>query len=380
MGECHVALHSLLFLYTICCCPFLPPSLPLRFISMASNSIHTVAVKNVSTSSASFRMARDTSVLGHSVADHAWIRPRSVRRQTAAMIFRQIVLFVAAILYSTICAAADQPNIVYILADDMGTGDVSCFNPESKIETANLDRLAAVGVKFTDAHSGSSVCTPTRYGLLTGRYSWRTLLKERVLNSYSPCLIPQERDTVASLLKRHGYTTAIIGKWHLGLDWTPKEGKSEVNSEEDVDFAQPIKHGPLDLGFDHWYGVAASWDMAPYAFIEDRMILGPLVPTTKGDLFPRPQEYLAAREAGKDKEALKSIMKKYPKASWRRGLMTRGMKATDAMPLITSRAVQYIGQQHRDKPFFLYLPLTATHTPVVPGRVVSWEKFGWLLR
>ena len=146
--------------------------------------------------------------------------------------------------------AIEKPHIIYILADDMGSGDVSCINPESKIKTVELDKLASTGAIFTDAHSGSSVYTPTRYSLMTGRYSWRTTLKERVLNAYSPCLIPKELDTVASLLKRHGYNTALIGKWHLGLDWTPKAGKNSINGEEDVDFTQALKHGPLDLGFD----------------------------------------------------------------------------------------------------------------------------------
>jgi arylsulfatase A len=264
--------------------------------------------------------------------------------------------------------AADKPHIVYILADDMGSGDVSCINPESKIPTIELDKLASEGSLFNDAHSGSSVCTPTRYSIMTGRYSWRTTLKERVLNSYSPCHIPKERDTVASLLKRNGYNTAMIGKWHLGLDWTPKAGKDKVSVEEDVDFTQPITHGPLDLGFDSWYGPAASWDMKPYAFIEGRkMETQDLVQTGKSDLYPRPQEYLDAQTKGAKNKELNSIMKKYPKVVWRPGLMARGMKATDAMPLIINRAVKHINEYNSDKPLFIYMPLTAPHTPVTPS-------------
>ena len=265
--------------------------------------------------------------------------------------------------------AAEKPHIIYILADDMGTGDVSCINPDSKIKTIELDKLASEGAIFNDAHSGSSVCTPTRYSLLTGRHSWRTTLKERVLNAYSPCLIPKERDTVASLLKRHGYNTALIGKWHLGLDWTPKAGKSSISGEEDVDFSKPVTLGPLDLGFDMWYGPAASWDMAPYAFMQDRMIATQdLIPTDpKTEHYPKPQEYLDAKAAGTKGKELQAIMKKYPKAAWRKGLMAKGMKATDAMPLITNRTVEYISKYDSDKPMFIYMPLTAPHTPVTPS-------------
>ena len=277
--------------------------------------------------------------------------------------------FLTLLLFSGLTCWAQKPNIVFILADDMGVGDVSCLNAESKIQTPALDTLASEGRIFTDAHSGSSVCTPTRYSLLTGRHAWRTTLKERVLNAYSPCLIPKGRDTVASLLKRNGYKTAMIGKWHLGLDWTPKAGIKEIKSEEDVDFTKPLSHGPLDLGFDYWYGPAASWDMAPYAFMKNRMIASQdLVPTDpKTEHYPRPQEYLDAQAKGLKGKELNDIMKKYPKAAWRKGLMQKGMKATDAMPLITEGAVQYIHEQSSDKPFFLYMPLTAPHTPVTPS-------------
>src|SRR3954469_10208308 len=144
-------------------------------------------------------------------------------REAAPMITR-LTLTLAALTVSA-SAPADGlqdrrlPNIVYILADDLGYGDVKCLNPEGKIPTPNIDRLAAEGVTFTDAHSGSSVCTPTRYGLLTGRYCWRSRLQSSVLGGFSPHLIEPGRLTVAALLRRHGYTTACIGKWHLGMDW-----------------------------------------------------------------------------------------------------------------------------------------------------------------
>jgi arylsulfatase A len=122
-------------------------------------------------------------------------------------------------------AESELPNIVYILADDLGYGDVSCYNPESKIATPHVDRLAAEGMRFTDAHTPSAVCTPTRYGILTGRYAWRTRMKFRVLDGFDPPLIEAGRLTVPALLKQHGYATACVGKWHLGMQWTDKSGK-----------------------------------------------------------------------------------------------------------------------------------------------------------
>ena len=134
--------------------------------------------------------------------------------------------------------AAARPNILYILADDLGYGDLGCYNPGSKVPTPHADRLAAEGMRFTDAHSPSAVCTPTRYGLMTGRYAWRTRLKQSVLNGYSPALIEPGRLTVAAMLQKQGYDTACIGKWHLGL-----------GSEEKIDYAKPLRPGPNAAGF-----------------------------------------------------------------------------------------------------------------------------------
>ena len=161
---------------------------------------------------------------------------------------------------------APYPNIVVVLADDMGYGDVGAYNPESKIPTPHMDRLAAEGIQFTDAHSADSVCTPTRYALMTGRYCWRTALKRTVLFNYEPPLIETDRMTVASLLGSHGYRSAMIGKWHLGLNFVARRGKQvdfdaplpwysgplpdpEVGAS--IDFAAPVTGGPIDLGFDY---------------------------------------------------------------------------------------------------------------------------------
>ncbi|MDQ8209640.1 sulfatase-like hydrolase/transferase [Coraliomargarita sp. SDUM461003] len=177
--------------------------------------------------------------------------------------------------------AKTSPNIVYILADDMGYGDVSALNPDSKIQTPNIDRLAAEGMHFTDAHSGSAVCTPTRYGILTGRYSWRTRLKSGVLDGYDPHLIENDRVTVASYLKSNGYRTACIGKWHIGMDFPSTDGKPA--SAKNTDWNGVIENGPVDNGFDHFFGISASLNMDPYIYIENDRFVGECTTTKNFD-------------------------------------------------------------------------------------------------
>ncbi len=231
-------------------------------------------------------------------------------------------------------AVQNRPNIVLILADDMGYGDPGRYNAASKIPTPNMDRLAQEGIWFTDAHSPSGVCTPTRYGLLTGRYAWRTRLKRGVLRGYSPSLIDTNRVTLASLLKQHGYATAGVGKWHLGL-----------GSEERTDYSQPLYPGPNALGFDYYFGIPASLDMVPYLYFENTKTLAQ--PTDS--VGPSGYEYGGPY--------------------WRAGPMAPGFRHIDVMPDITEAAVAYIEQQAAetpDTPFFLYVPLSAPHTPWLP--------------
>jgi arylsulfatase A len=223
-----------------------------------------------------------------------------------------------------------RPNMVYILADDLGYGDVHCLNPErGKIPTPNLDQLAAQGIRFTDAHSGSAVCTPTRYGILTGRYAWRSRLQSGVLLGFDPPLIARERMTVPGLLKQHGYQTACIGKWHLGLSFA-------ATGSQTNDLTQPIQDGPTTRGFDYYFGISASLDMPPFAFIEnDRFTETPSV----------------------EKEWL------------RRGPAAPGFEAVGVLPTLTRKAVEYLdGRAAENKPFFLYLALTSPHTPILPTR------------
>ncbi len=247
------------------------------------------------------------------------------------------------------------PNIVVVLADDLGYGDVRCFNPEGKIATPNLDQLASEGMRFTDAHAGSAVCTPTRYGLLTGRYSWRTKLQSGVLGGLSPPLIEPGRMTVASLLKRQGYHTACVGKWHLGMDWVRLPGKSvtELNIEPreqvwNVDYARPIANGPNSVGFDEYYGLSASLDMVPYTFIRDDRVT--VLPTEDRD-FP----LMLGRAQGR----------------CRRGPTAPGFDVADVLPELTRQVVDHVGRRaadaRRGRPFFLYWPLASPHTPIVPS-------------
>ena len=227
-----------------------------------------------------------------------------------------------------------KPNIVFIFADDMGYGDVSAFNENSKIQTTNIDRIANEGVAFTDAHSSSSVSTPSRYSLLTGRYNWRSDLKSGVLMGYNKALIAPDRRTIASVLRDQGYQTACIGKWHLGWDWNNIEA-----GKDSVDFSKPITNGPTTRGFDYFYGIIASLDMAPYVYVENDM------PT-----------------ALPDRETVNDGMK-----YWRKGPTASDFDHEQTLPNFINRAVDYIHDKSKDdKPFYLYLPLPAPHTPILP--------------
>src|SRR5687767_452834 len=178
---------------------------------------------------------------------------------------RRLLSAILLLLLAASASAASQPNIVYVLCDDLGYGDVQCCNPEGKIATPNFDAVAKAGMRFTDAHSGSSVCSPTRYGILTGRYAWRTKLRSGVLIPFDPPLIAAERLTVPGLLKKQGYHTACVGKWHLGRDWP------RVNGE--VVFDRPIPGGPTSRGFDYYFGTDVP-NHPPYCFLENERTVG----------------------------------------------------------------------------------------------------------
>jgi arylsulfatase A-like enzyme len=273
------------------------------------------------------------------------------------------------------CKVFDQkskkPNIVFIMADDMGYGDVGCYNNDSKIPTPNMDSMAKQGVRFTDAHSPSAVCSPTRYGILTGRYCWRTWLKRGVIGGYTPPLIEPDRMTLASFLKQQGYKTGCFGKWHIGLGWTRQNGfiptwedaeKMWRGSWQDgdpekgmnVDFSKPVQGGPADLGFDEaYYTAACSTIDGPFAYIHNRFTAGiPDQPISvdknkHADFRPRP------------------------------GWMAPGFVLEDVDPTFTRKTIDFMEKslkENPNQPLFVYLPLSSPHAPWLPPDFVKGKS------
>ena len=258
-------------------------------------------------------------------------------------------------------ATADRPNVIFILADDMGYGAIQANNDKNHLPTPNLNRLVKEGMNFTDAHSDASVCTPSRYGLLTGRYSWRSGLKSGVTWSFYPSLIEPELTTVAEMFQQQDYHTACIGKWHLGIDFYTKEGKTLSEATgfsrkdmanagvkgnrpafrakwEDIDFSKAVSGGPTDHGFDYYFGDDLP-NMPPYAFFKNDRLTA--MPTTI-----KPNGMFGAK-----------------------GPMVPGWKLEDVMPKITADARQYIKTHAKEQdPFFMYFALTSPHTPIVPSK------------
>jgi arylsulfatase A len=264
-----------------------------------------------------------------------------------------------ALLAQPVLSAQDKPNIVFILADDMSFDSVSANNDKiGNMKTPHLDKLISQGMNFTDAHSGSSVCTPTRYGLLTGRYCWRTKLKSKVLWDWGAPLVEKERLTVADMLQAQGYSTGMVGKWHLGLDWYDSDGKIangdlEITDssylkgapaervravQQRIDFTKGITGGPTDHGFDYYFGVDVP-NFPPYIWIENDKLQGEPSMDKPKRMFGNP------------------------------GPMIPGWKLDEILPGLARRAGEWITEQSTtDQPFFLYLPLTSPHTPVAPSK------------
>ncbi len=237
-----------------------------------------------------------------------------------------------------------RPNIVIVLADDLGYGSVGCYGaPEEVVRTPNIDRLAREGMRFTDANTPSSVCTPTRYALLTGRYCWRTSLKRGVLGVFSPLLIEPNRPTLASLLKRHGYHTAIIGKWHLGYGTEPRG-----------DYTGVLKPGPLELGFDYQFAIPANNGDPTGVYVENHMVYG----LRSRNLDPNPGPcYYGGKMLGLDAPARDEARN---------------------MPVLTEKALAWLEQVPQDAPFFLYFAATAVHEPILPSPDVVGTSGGGL--
>jgi len=292
-------------------------------------------------------------------------------RQSVMKTLSSLVLALA-----TVCAAdaaKPKPNLLIIYADDLGYGDVQCYNPErGKIPTPHIDKLAAQGMRFTDGHSSSAVCSPSRYALLTGRYHWRTRLQASIIGVFGEPLIAADRMTIGTLAKQNGYRTAAIGKWHLGWDWpitkeqrsllqvsknagkddeSKPKGEPAVATEKQLEFwksvfSKPIPGGPTSRGFDSYFGTdVPNWP--PYCFIENDRTLG------------IPSEFLGASELGNNRAS-------------QQGPALKDWKLENILPTLGDRAAAFISDAvKRPEPFLLYLALTAPHTPLAP--VEEWK-------
>ena len=265
------------------------------------------------------------------------------------------------------------PNIIIVLADDMGWGDPHCYNPDSRIPTPNMDRLAREGIRFTDAHSPSAVCTPTRYSLLTGRYAWRTWLKRGVVGGYTPCLIEPGRETLATMLKRRGYVSGFFGKWHLGLCWTRMNGftptwkdaeKLYRGSWQDAppvtglnaDFSKPVRGGPTDHGFDRaFFTAACSTIDGPFTFISDDRVT--VIPDRQVSEF--------------------YDMTRGEEGSPRPGWIAPGFVLEEVDLAFTREAIAFMERCQAGapgRPFFIELALSAPHTPWLPPDFVKGKS------
>ena len=234
-----------------------------------------------------------------------------------------------------------SPNIVIILADDMGYGDVQSFNPKSEVPTPNLNKLSDDGMMFMDAHTPSAICTPTRYGLLTGRYCWRTSLKRGVLKGYDSPLIDEDRITIADYLRGKGYRTGIVGKWHLGLGF---QKNSNEDNESEYDLTKTLYSSPNNYGFDYSYVLPASLDFEPYVYVRNYNVVDTEFDSVSTTKFPH---------------------------FWREGIKSKSLEFDQVLDDLLIEAKGFIKRESKsEEPFFLYFPLTAPHKPVSPS-----EKF-----
>ncbi|CAI8183817.1 MAG: Arylsulfatase [Formosa sp. Hel1_33_131] len=266
-------------------------------------------------------------------------------------------ILLVAVLAFTNCSKVEhnQPNIVIIYADDMGYGDLNCQNPDSKIPTPNLDKLASEGMRFTDAHSSSGICSPSRFALLTGSYHWRR--QHGIVGPFGKPFFKDSDITLPQLLKTKGYNTACIGKWHLGWDWDfinkkPSSSRNYWGNDhkmydlKDINWEAPITGGPLDRGFDYYYG-DGTINFPPFAWIEnDRFVEIP------NDIFEFNQFERKVKEAGWDS---------------RPGPKVKGWDPYKVLPTLTKKTIEWINRQDENKPFFLYFAMPSPHSPIIPN-------------
>lgn len=241
----------------------------------------------------------------------------------------RLPFFLLIFFFSLISAQAKNPNVLIILVDDMGYGDMAAFNAESKIATPHLDQMAAEGMRFTDAHAPGPLCHLSRYGLMTGTYPFRTNVN---VWPREP-VIKDEEDTIAELLLRNGYATAMVGKWHLGFD----EAKG---------YEHPLPGGPFHQGFESFFGIRASTDIPPYFYIRDDKAVMP------------PTEEIEARST----DGWTDIQGEF----WRAGGISPDLDLHEVLPRFTEEAVEVIESHDQEKPLFLYLAYPAPHTPWLP--------------
>tara|TARA_R110000850_G_scaffold42902_11_gene110052 strand:- start:309 stop:1820 length:1512 start_codon:yes stop_codon:yes gene_type:complete len=265
-----------------------------------------------------------------------------------------IVRILLIIFVSILGQAAEKPNILFILADDLGYGDVGCYNPESKVPTPHLDKMAAEGMRFTDAHSPSTVCTPTRYSILTGRMAFRLDYRGVFTGAGGPCLITADRLTLPGMLREVGYETALFGKWHIGMTFSDKEGnlinENGLDAVRRIDYSRAIPDAPIHRGFDHFFGTVCcpttDW---LYAFME-------------GDRIPVPPTQIVDKT-------------KLPTHEWsfdcRSGMVAPDFEHEEVDMVFLEKSLEFLDRHHQekpDKPFFLFHSLQAVHLPSFPGK------------
>jgi arylsulfatase A len=292
---------------------------------------------------------------------------------------KKLTLFLAVFQLVAVAGIAQQktvkPNVVIILADDMGFGDVSSNNPFARTTTPNIDAMAQKSVVFTDAHSGGAVCTPSRYGFITGCYYFRAQKHTNFLG-YLPPEIEPGRETIGSLMQRAGYTTASVGKWHLGVNWKLKdESKPQISVQNDktvtnTDFSRDISGGPNSLGFDYSYILPASLDMPPYVYVKNNHVVDPDVMLT-ADAYPK--KHPETSYVWDRKHTTENDIYWERGVWWRNGEMSKSFKMENCIDTLANQGISFIKNQVKnspDKPFMLYLALTGPHTPWMPN-----EKF-----
>lgn len=296
---------------------------------------------------------------GHGFFNGKHFRPKSKDLKPYHVTIKESANFLASLGYIKLAEEpkpTSKPNIVIIYTDDQGYGDVSALNPNAKFQTPNMDRIAKEGIAFTNGHSADSICTPSRYALLTGRYPWRTRMKTGVLGAEAKCLIADGRLTLPQMLRDNGYHTAMVGKWHLGMDFPGKRGNR--------DWSKPVKDMPLDKGFDYFYGIPASLNYGVLAWFDGRHAAVPPVLFSGKKKNPRHSDYRIMPPYDATPKKARERIKRAPFE------IAEDFIDNQCLTRFTDKAIEWLDGKVADsqngKPFFLYLPYTSPHFPVCP--------------